>query len=311
MMTNEELVEEIQLGHNIQGNMGELYLKNKNFIYQVAREFQSTKYELDDLMQEAYFGLFNAAKGFDPDQEVKFLTYAAYHIRKCIRRFYFSNISESYRIPEYIVILLGQYKKFCSDYKQKNQEEPSDQEIMDALEVSEEKLHQLQGYLEQMSTISMDALAPGKDGVRIGETIPDICNIEDQVIEAVTLLGIWEEVDKLEDRQKKIILGRYKEDLTQGDLATDLKISRAAIGQIEKEALKVLKNNKYVRHMAEVYGYDNGIAYKGSVGRFKNTGYSCVESLALKRIELEESKQSMDDVFSNILCSVAPGKRGD
>ena len=37
-------------------------------------------------MQDAYFGLYEAVKGFDESKGYKFLTYAKYHIQTAIQR---------------------------------------------------------------------------------------------------------------------------------------------------------------------------------------------------------------------------------
>lgn len=58
-MTNEELVEQVQAGIDTAHNMEQLYLQNRNFIYQVAKKY-SSKAEMDDLLQEGYLGLYEA-----------------------------------------------------------------------------------------------------------------------------------------------------------------------------------------------------------------------------------------------------------
>ena len=56
VMTNEELVEQIHKGIDVQKNLGILYEQNKGFIYTIVHPFM--KYaEPDDLLQEGYIGL--------------------------------------------------------------------------------------------------------------------------------------------------------------------------------------------------------------------------------------------------------------
>ena len=51
--TNEELVELVQKGIDVQENLKTLYEQNKKYIYKIANPFM--KYaEADDLLQEAY-----------------------------------------------------------------------------------------------------------------------------------------------------------------------------------------------------------------------------------------------------------------
>ena len=74
-MTNEELVALIQAGVDVQENMGQLYQQNRNFIVGIALPY-SKSCELDNLMQEAYFGLEKAVQRFEPDRDVLFISYA-------------------------------------------------------------------------------------------------------------------------------------------------------------------------------------------------------------------------------------------
>ena len=55
-MTNEELVESIQKGINVQENMQQLYDQNRGLIFQWIRPYTRIA-ETEDLMQEAFFGM--------------------------------------------------------------------------------------------------------------------------------------------------------------------------------------------------------------------------------------------------------------
>ena len=66
-MEIEELVEQIQAGINPTENMEQLYLQNRSFIYQQAKKYAAYA-DMDDLMQEAYFGLHEAVKHYKPDK---------------------------------------------------------------------------------------------------------------------------------------------------------------------------------------------------------------------------------------------------
>ncbi|MDF2544332.1 MAG: polymerase, sigma 70 subunit, RpoD subfamily [Herbinix sp.] len=106
-MSNEELVERIQHGINVQENLELLYTQNKGFIFNVCRMYRyacrsdyngTPIIEMDELMNEAYFGLVEAAKRFDPDQWNTFLTYAEHWIRRAVKRF-LDNSGQVIRVP--------------------------------------------------------------------------------------------------------------------------------------------------------------------------------------------------------------------
>lgn len=49
-----------------------------------ADRYQASRMEYEDLVQEAYMGLIDAADRYDPDRGIKFSTYAHWHIKKKI-----------------------------------------------------------------------------------------------------------------------------------------------------------------------------------------------------------------------------------
>lgn len=102
-MTNEELVALIQAGVDVQENMGQLYQQNRNFIVKIVLPY-SKSCEMDDLMQEAYFGLEKAVQRFEPDRDVLFISYAGIWIRNVIQR-YCQNNGNLKRVPVHVVVL--------------------------------------------------------------------------------------------------------------------------------------------------------------------------------------------------------------
>ena len=95
-MSNEEIVRLIQAGNN--SLMGLLYEQNKPLIIQIARRICGG--DTEDAMQDAYFGLYAAAQGYDTAAGALFMTYAAYHIRTAINR----GRSVIKRVPEWVRI---------------------------------------------------------------------------------------------------------------------------------------------------------------------------------------------------------------
>lgn len=76
-MSNEELVQAYQEGDK--QALTDLVINNKGLVYNVAYKIKEKSYkdhiELDDLTQEGYLTLINAAKLFNNDMNIKFTTY--------------------------------------------------------------------------------------------------------------------------------------------------------------------------------------------------------------------------------------------
>ncbi len=61
-----------------------LVTDNMGLATHFASRFQASKMEFDDMVQEAYLGLIDAAERYDPARGTKFSTYARWHILKRI-----------------------------------------------------------------------------------------------------------------------------------------------------------------------------------------------------------------------------------
>ena len=82
-MSNEDLVLMIQGNEDKARHLGELYEQNRGAIAIIAKRY-SEYAEIEDLMQESFFGLSEAAARWDPGAGANFLTYAGYWIRAAI-----------------------------------------------------------------------------------------------------------------------------------------------------------------------------------------------------------------------------------
>ena len=108
-MTNEELVKRIRGGSLVSDSMQLLYERNLPLIKQCIKPYAA--YEpMEDLLQESYFGLYEAVQHYETSENVLFMTYAPYWIRQAVIR-YIKKCSSTVRIPGNARQKIAKYKK--------------------------------------------------------------------------------------------------------------------------------------------------------------------------------------------------------
>ena len=162
MMDNEQLVVRIQSGENEAENMLQLWQQNRGFIAAIARKYTSLA-EMEDLEQEGYIGLCEAVRHYEPDKDVKFISYAAFWIRQAMRR-YVDNCGAVVRLPSNMVDWIRAYKRAVGQYKQAYGEWPSDEALCWLLDISHKKLQEIQQAARMGDMGSLDAPIETEDG---------------------------------------------------------------------------------------------------------------------------------------------------
>src|SRR6187397_1524398 len=140
-------VEEIALARRIrsgdQDALQELVKRNLRFVISVAKKYQNRGLPLIDLIGEGNVGLLTAARKFDPDQGVKFISYAVWWIRQAILSA-LANQGRSVRVPLNRASDLAKIFRERERLKQELRRDPSPQELSEATGLSPEIVESLQ-----------------------------------------------------------------------------------------------------------------------------------------------------------------------
>ena len=88
----------------------QLVTANLRFVVQVARQYQGMGLQLEDLIAFGNIGLFEAINGFDTNKNLKFITFAIWHIRAEIQKA-LNDLSRVVRIPSHKTKTEDQYIK--------------------------------------------------------------------------------------------------------------------------------------------------------------------------------------------------------
>src|SRR5688572_19063766 len=124
--------EEIALARKIragdQDALQELVKRNLRFVISVAKKYQNRGLPLIDLIGEGNVGLLTAARKFDPDQGVKFISYAVWWIRQAILSS-LARQGRTVRVPLNRTADLSRIIKASEILRQKLRREPSPEEL--------------------------------------------------------------------------------------------------------------------------------------------------------------------------------------
>jgi RNA polymerase primary sigma factor len=108
--------------------MQELVKRNLRFVISVAKKYQNRGLALTDLIGEGNVGLLTAARKFDPDMGVKFISYAVWWIRQAILAS-LARQGRSVRVPLNRTADLSRIVRAAEALRQELRREPTPEEI--------------------------------------------------------------------------------------------------------------------------------------------------------------------------------------
>lgn len=292
-MSNEEILKEIKDNDvKIAEGVGRLYEQNIKIIRKIALKYANYA-ELDDLMQEAYLGLYTAAMHYDCSAGVKFITYAYQWICQAITR-YIENNGSTIRIPSHRQNLLLKYRRLLERYEKEYNREPATTEISRELQMFPDQVEKLQKDYACMATRSLDALVAGGDNekITVADTIAGDTDVENMVLNDIVgkqfKEEFWELVgSKLDENENLVITERFKNNRTRAELPDILPqmdeepLTVNKCRSIEDRALRKLRHSNLASTLNKRYEMAISKAYKGSVWS-DNIFYSPTERAAFK-----------------------------
>ena len=291
-MTNEDLVQRVQSGAAPEA-MEQLYKNNEGFIKKLANRYKGYG-EFDDLVQEGFCGLYEAAKHYECGSEMLFTTYAAWWIKQAMRR-YVLNCYPLVRVPEHTAEKVRAYRRFINQYCQYYGQEPPRTAIQSFLGLDDKMLGRIEKAAEQANIQSLDEPLKMDEELSLGDTIGSGEDMETDVVERIASqelkAELWGIVDSLGGKHAEVLRCRYQDDQTLKAVGEHMGLSCERIRQVEREAMKKLQLPKYTRRLRpylpeirELTDRELSIAYRGGARQFKQTWTSAPEKVVLRRL---------------------------
>jgi RNA polymerase primary sigma factor len=240
--------EEVELARKIRAGDGEalqeLVKRNLRFVISVAKKYQNRGLPLIDLIGEGNVGLLTAARKFDPDQGVKFISYAVWWIRQAILSS-LARQGRTVRVPLNRTADLSRVIKASALLRDKLGREPTPEELSQLTGISQEIVQALTSL--NTADVRLDA-AVGKDSDRSlieRFSMEEMPNTEEQVMSQFRYRELERALDTLPPRDAKILRLYFglegDREHTLDEIGKMLGVTRERVRQLRDRALKRLR----------------------------------------------------------------------
>jgi RNA polymerase sigma-B factor len=219
----------------IRGELVEIHLPLVEYL---ARRFRNRGEWLDDLTQVATIGLIKSIDRFDLARGVEFSTYATPTIVGEIKR-HFRDKGWAVRVPRRLQELKLALTKAIGELAQKEGRAPTIAELAAHLQMTEEEVLEGLESANAYSTVSLDAPDSGDDDA---PAVAESLGMLDEALEGVEYReSLKPLLERLQPREKRILLLRFFGNMTQSQIATELGISQMHVSRLLARTLTQLR----------------------------------------------------------------------
>lgn len=210
---------------------------NLRLVLSLMKRFRSRNACQDDLFQAGCYGLIKAIDNFDIEVGVRFSTYAVPMILGEIKRFLRDGnslrVSRSIRDTAYQVLK-------ARERIEERDEEATIEKIAQEMNVKEREVVYALDAISDPISLYEPVYNKAGDTLLLMDQLSDEKNTDEVWTERVAL---HEALERLGEREKKILLLRYYEGKTQTEISEEIGISQAQVSRLEKTALREIKKN--------------------------------------------------------------------
>ena len=213
-----------------------LVTDNLGLIWNIIKRFKGRGTEQEDLFQIGCIGLMKAIDRFDQTFGVCFSTYAVPMIIGEVKRYLRDN--NSIRVSRSIRDLAYKAIQFKEKYTKEKGKEPSIEEIAKGLGVEKEEVAFSFNAIQDPISLQEPVYNDGSESIFVIEQVKDNKNTDELWAEKMTINVALE---KLNTKEKAIIMKRFFDGRTQMEVAEEIGISQAQVSRLEKSAIEHIK----------------------------------------------------------------------
>ena len=200
---------------------------NKNLIYKIASKFYNV--DLEDLYQVGVVGILKAYNNYQKNGTTKFSTYAYDYIYG--EMYNLVNSNNNYKVSKDLIRLYKKIELTRYTLAQEYGKIPTNLEISKYLNI---ELSLVSSATNIGNTISFDEDNENARNLSEMISISENISLDDKLI-------LEESINSLSEEERKVILCRYYEDLSQIEVAKKLRLSQAKVSRYEKRSIEKMK----------------------------------------------------------------------
>ncbi|HNZ33290.1 MAG TPA: RNA polymerase sigma factor RpoD/SigA [Candidatus Cloacimonas sp.] len=247
--------------------MNRLIQANLKFVVKIAARYQNRGLSLSELISEGNIGLIKAIEKFDPDKDVKLISYAIWWIKQRIT-LAVSEKSSLIRVPMGKTSAAHRVKATQDRYFTETGEMASTDELSEKLNIAEKTIDQLQNQLPETSSFDDIITTLDSQDFTTKDLIEDKETVDPQKLYYKERMQerIQRAINKLDQREADVIrsyfgLNESHESRNFAQIAESMGLSRERVRQIQKEALKKImreikpEEDEFVDRFLEKYHY--------------------------------------------------------
>lgn len=233
----------------------ELTARNLRFVVSVAKRFQHRGLSLEDLIGEGNLGLIAAARRFDPDEGVRFITYAVWWVRQAIAHAIVRQ-THQVRLPANRVTALARMTRAAATMHGELGRDPTPAELAGRTGLSEATIGVLQSA--RRTEISIDAPTHGASDRSLADELADEdhSSIDDATTRGAVIGTVNTAIADLNPREALVLRLHFgldgEREHTLDEVGERLGVTRERVRQLRDRALSRLRKGKRGAELASL-----------------------------------------------------------